>query len=154
MDDNRKAACALFGQTLGRCLMTHYGHVPSAAKFANAFNLRAYGTTTISRETARKWLNGAAFPEVGRLKVLMNWVGLKPSEFLDPAEGAESSVVYESQSHRDVGDSELQTTLLSLLRDLDEKSAEVVFLTAWALREIKRGRNRKLDYQRLATLLS
>jgi len=154
MDDNRKAACALFGQALGRCLMAHYGRIPSAAKFADAFNLRAYGTTTISRETARKWLNGAAIPEVGRLKVLMSWVGLKPSEFLDPAEGTELSVVYESQPLGDVSESELQTTLLSLLGDLDEKSAEVVFLMAWALREVQRGQSRKLDYRRLATLLS
>lgn len=135
--------------------MAHYGRIPSAAKFADAFNLRAYGTTTISRETARKWLNGAAIPEVGRLKVLMSWVGLKPSEFLDPTEGMELSLASEGKPPvAEASNSALHATLLSLLRDLDERSAEVVFLTAWALREIQRGRNRKLDYQRLAMLLS
>jgi hypothetical protein len=153
MDDNRKAACALFGQALGRCLITQYGRIPSAAKFADAFNLRAHGTTTISRETARKWLNGSAIPEVGRLKVLISWVGLKPAEFLEAAEEGDAPLT--SAHHSDAPDStELRAALMHLLRDLDERSAEVVFLTAWALRQTPRGLNRKIDYQRLAKLLN
>lgn len=153
MNDNRKATCALFGRALSRCLLAHYGRIPSAAKFADGFNLRAYGTTTISRETARKWLNGATIPEVGRLKVLMNWIGLKPSEFLELTASVELPLAAESQSG-DPGNSELEAMLISFLRELDEKSAEVVFLTAWALREIQRGQHRKIDFQRLAMMLS
>ena len=46
----------------------------NAVKFANAFNLRAHGTTTISRQTALKWINGKVIPEPGHIYVLRDWL--------------------------------------------------------------------------------
>ena len=46
----------------------------NAVKFANAFNLRAHGTTTISRQTALKWINGKGVPEPGHIYVLRDWL--------------------------------------------------------------------------------
>ena len=46
----------------------------NAVKFANAFNLRAHGTTTISRQTALKWINGKGVPEPGHIYVLREWL--------------------------------------------------------------------------------
>ncbi len=56
--------------------------MPSATMLADQFNLRAEGTSTISRETARKWMRGKAVPQVGRLEVLIKWLGLRSEEFL------------------------------------------------------------------------
>jgi len=49
-------------------------HRINAVKFANAFNLRAHGTTTISRQTALKWINGKGIPEPGHIYVLRDWL--------------------------------------------------------------------------------
>ena len=46
----------------------------NAVKFANAFNLRAHGTTTISRQTSLKWINGKGVPEHGHIYVLRDWL--------------------------------------------------------------------------------
>ena len=46
----------------------------NAVEFANAFNLRAHGTTTISRQTALKWINGKGIPESGHIYVLRDWL--------------------------------------------------------------------------------
>ena len=46
----------------------------NAVKFANAFNLRAHGTTTISRQTALKWISGKGVPELGHIYVLREWL--------------------------------------------------------------------------------
>ena len=51
-----------FSNALSDALRNRYGKVPSAAFFMNEFNIRAYGTKFISRETARKWLKGLALP--------------------------------------------------------------------------------------------
>lgn len=49
-------------------------HRINAVKFADAFNLRAYGTSTISRQTALKWINGKGIPEPGHIYVLRDWL--------------------------------------------------------------------------------
>lgn len=83
MNHNREKAGRLFAQAFKERLKEKYIRVPSAAKIADAFNLRAHGTSTISRETAMKWLNGEALPEIGKLIVLLKWLNLKPEDFLD-----------------------------------------------------------------------
>lgn len=71
-----------FAKTLKEQLILRFGKVPSASVLANNFNLRAYGTQTISRETARKWLAGLAYPENSRLQVLVQWLGLDANRFI------------------------------------------------------------------------
>ncbi len=82
MDQNRKLANKCFEQALNQCVMKKFGKPISAQQFANQYNLRAYGTTTISRETARKWMKGKTIPDYGKLSVLINWLDLNPYDFV------------------------------------------------------------------------
>jgi len=65
-----------FSALLRDSLRAYYGRVPSAAVVARDFNLRAYETTPISQESARRWLRGVSIPEDERLRVLVNWLNL------------------------------------------------------------------------------
>ncbi len=146
-NDNRKMAGALFSQSLKEVLIEKYGYLPSAAKFSDAFNLRAHGTATISRETARKWLRGDAIPELSRLKVLVTWLGIKPSVLFET--GVETPPPAKSGNHAAEsgwGDRP-HGKLLSLLNELDEKSIEALFLAAWALRELEKSRSNGGGYR-------
>jgi hypothetical protein len=138
MNANRKSASGHFTSALHEALVRIYGKPPSAAKFADAFNLRAHGTSTISRETARKWLKGHAIPEIGKMRVLITWLGMDPASFLKPVVPT------------DIGDSEamsvvapsnaelLRETLVSLLGNLDSRSVEVLCLTAMAMQKVRK----------------
>jgi hypothetical protein len=53
---SRKLAIENFSKALNLALKNRFGEIPSAMRFASEFNLRAHGTKTISRETARKWM--------------------------------------------------------------------------------------------------
>lgn len=71
-----------FSSSLRNCLSEYYGKIPSAATFARDFNLRAYGTTPITQESARRWMRGVSLPEEDRLRVLIDWLGLNYNEVL------------------------------------------------------------------------
>jgi len=71
-----------FSKSLRSCLNNYYGKVPSASVFARDFNLRAYGTTPITQESARRWIRGVSLPEEGRVRVLIDWLGLDYNEIL------------------------------------------------------------------------
>ena len=74
---NRKEFAAKFADVLNRALIMKYKKVPSGYFLANQFNLRAEGTTTITAETARKWVKGLSVPEIDRFKVLIKWLEKK-----------------------------------------------------------------------------
>lgn len=76
--DNKNLALKQFHHELLAAAITNNGRPPIAATFAEDFNLRAIGTTTVPRETTRKWLNGAVFLCVGHLVVLVSWLNLSP----------------------------------------------------------------------------
>ena len=71
---NKRSVIKNFNRVLISCIETNSDITLSATALANAFNLRADGTTTISRQTARKWLNGESIPEPGHLLVLVEWL--------------------------------------------------------------------------------
>jgi len=146
LTNNRKLVGELFSRSIKTLLTKKYGYLPSAAKFSDAFNLRAHGTTTISRETARKWLKGEAIPELSRLRVLMTWLGLKPADFLDPEIMSKSFDGLRSPRPEINISDRTHNKLLSLLSELDEQSIEALFLAAWALRELKNSRSSSLTY--------
>lgn len=75
---NRELAIENFSKALNLALIDKFGKIPSAMNLANEFNLRAYGTNSITRETARKWIKGLAFPEAGALQLLVDWLSLDP----------------------------------------------------------------------------
>lgn len=80
MMENRKEFATKFAEVLNSHLVMKYNKVPSGYFFANQFNLRAKGTSTITAETARKWIKGIAVPEIDRFKVLIDWLNLDISE--------------------------------------------------------------------------
>lgn len=147
-NSNRKIACDLFSRSLKDLLTAKYGYMPSAAKFSDAFNLRAHGTTTISRETARKWIRGEAIPELSRLKVLMNWLGLKPSTFLEGEFNAPSIDGAIRELNQRFIDDKTHSKLISLINELDHKSIETLFVAAWALKEIRKNPSMAFDYKK------
>jgi hypothetical protein len=73
-----------FSALLRDSLRSRFGRIPSAAVVAREFNLRAYDTTPISQESARRWLRGVSLPEEERLRVLVNWLNLDFNEALKP----------------------------------------------------------------------
>jgi len=75
-ENNRKKAQTQFQALLHDALIRKYAIIPSASQFADDFNLNAIGTSTVSRETTRNWINGSAFPKVDHLMVLCEWLSL------------------------------------------------------------------------------
>ena len=63
-----------FSIALHSGLMNKFNRIPTGQKFSDEFNLRSI--KPITRETARKWINGLAMPEAERLLVLVKWLDL------------------------------------------------------------------------------
>ena len=63
-----------FSTTLRSGLMNKFNRIPTAQKFSDEFNLRS--VNSITRETARKWINGLVMPESERLLILIQWLNL------------------------------------------------------------------------------
>ncbi len=137
MNASRKLASHLFASALRDALVDAHGRLPSAAKFADAFNLRAYGTSTITRETARKWLRGDTMPEIGKMRVLIHWLNLNPSSFLQP-------VLVDVTTDRHSGEcsttdrSNVRQVLAEILPFLDDQSVEALYLTATAMQALRK----------------
>ncbi len=75
---NHQIAIVNFSKALNVALLYRFGKIPSAMSFATEFNLRAYATNSITRETARKWIKGLALPEAGALQLLIEWLSIDP----------------------------------------------------------------------------
>ena len=63
-----------FSIVLRSGLVNKFSRMPTAQKFSDEFNLRSINP--ITRETARKWINGSVMPESERLLVLIQWLNL------------------------------------------------------------------------------
>ena len=63
-----------FSIVLRSGLVNKFSRIPTAQKFSDDFNLRS--VKPITRETARKWINGLVMPEAERLLVLIKWLNL------------------------------------------------------------------------------
>lgn len=75
---HHQIAIANFSKALNVALIHRFGKTPSAMSLATEFNLRAYATNSITRETARKWIKGLALPEAGALQLLIEWLSIDP----------------------------------------------------------------------------
>ena len=91
MMDNRKQFAIKFADVLSKHLIKKYKKGPSGYFIADQFNLRASGTSTITSETARKWIKGLAVPEIDRFKVLMDWLEFNPSDLFSLKVNAEKN---------------------------------------------------------------
>lgn len=65
-----------FAKEFKRCLIAHYGKVPSCARIAKDFTLISRELEPISVETVRKWLLGVNMPHSARLRTLVLWLNL------------------------------------------------------------------------------
>jgi hypothetical protein len=83
---NRKEFVSKFAEVFNRALIKKYKKLPSSAFLSNQFNLRAEGTTTITAETARKWVKGLSVPEIDRFKVLIKWLELDVDDLFNTKE--------------------------------------------------------------------
>ena len=63
-----------FSIALRSGLVNKFSRIPTAQKLSDEFNLRS--VNPITRETARKWINGITMPESERLLVLIQWLSL------------------------------------------------------------------------------
>ena len=63
-----------FSIALRSGLVNKFSRIPTAQKFSDEFNLRS--VNPITRETARKWINGLVMPESERLLILIQWLNL------------------------------------------------------------------------------
>lgn len=63
-----------FSIALRSGLVNKFSRIPTAQKLSDEFNLRSL--KPITRETARKWINGLVIPETERLLVLIKWLNL------------------------------------------------------------------------------
>lgn len=79
--NHRKEAAQRFAEVLRKRLTERFGSMPSAARLALHFNLRAYGADTISPEAARRWIKGISVPELSRFRVLNDWLDLERETF-------------------------------------------------------------------------
>jgi hypothetical protein len=138
MNANRKLASHLFAGALRKALVDTHGRLPSAAKFADAFNLRAYGTSTITRETARKWLRGDVMPEIGKMQVLIQWLNLNPASFLQIGGGDGHHERSDTTVTALTDGTDVRRVLAALLPYLDDRSVEALYLTAAAMQALKK----------------
>jgi hypothetical protein len=60
-------------------LINKFGKIPTANKLTIEFNHRNFQSNPISRESARKWINGQSMPKTERLKILISWLNLDVS---------------------------------------------------------------------------
>lgn len=137
MNANRKQASHLFASALREALADGHGRLPSAAKFADAFNLRARGTSTITRETARKWLRGDAMPEIGKMQVLIHWLNLDPALFLQP-NATDGNPVRDNGENSVLDGTGVRQALAGILSKLDDRSVEALYLTATAMQALRK----------------
>ena len=123
----REEAKASFSKALTNALVQKLGKLPSASSLANQFNFRASGTTTISRETARKWLTGMVIPDLPKMMVLADWLEMDTNVFMGTqGNGANQALIT---------DDLVIETITEILRHMDEKTRTFVLVTVWALRE-------------------
>lgn len=125
-----------FKYHLNEALQKKFKTKITAAFLALQFNLLVEEDLSISRETARKWLNGQALPEVNRLKVLLNWLEIDANGFLKLA-------TLQTTSER-ITHSYLMK-LNELVKNLDDDGKKLVIYTAWTLHKKPKNVNQTFE---------
>lgn len=73
-----------FADQFTKCLKGHYkNRLPSFAKIARDFSLRAPHLPHVSAETVRHWVRGTSLPHVSRMQVLVDWLGSEVAASFD-----------------------------------------------------------------------
>jgi hypothetical protein len=137
--NNRETCLSKFERALRTGIARKLGRQVSAQRFADQFNLRANGTDTISRETARKWIRGTTIPDYERLAVLIQWLEIDPLEFLTIENAKQNRTLLNEVNIFAHDKSKLVEDLMEIVKTLDRQSTEALFITAWALRQVSKS---------------
>jgi hypothetical protein len=125
-----------FSKELSRRLIEHYGRVPSASVVSRDFNLRANNDLAISQETARRWMRSLSLPEIERLQILAEWLGLDMS-FLTSRPTAPVSEAYIGPDRRNKGVTldPMEAFLLKCFKETDARGKHCLITLAKSLHE-------------------
>ncbi len=133
--NNRASTASCLAKSLNKALLNKFGKIPSASVFANQFNLRAYGTKTITRETARKWLLGLAVPEIDKLVVLIEWLDLDVDGLF---ETQRKKIKAKNSTLKD-DPKGIDHHIINCLNQLNSHSKNALFMAAWLLKELQKS---------------
>ena len=134
--DNRIDIASNLARAINEGLLKKFGKVPSANIFANQFNLRAYGTKTITRETARKWISGIALPEMDKLTVLVDWLEIDVSNLFKYKHQASTSHNGSSHLH-EINQNNIDYHIRKCLTGLTDNSKNALYIAAWMLMQLE-----------------
>ena len=133
-----------FSKELCLRLIDQYGRMPSAAVVCRDFNLRANDVSTISQETARRWIRALSLPEIDKLQILIQWLKLdlafldiSPKPDIAPTLSADQGTS-EALRRRDPESSHLEsfeTYLVGVFRQTDERGRHCLISLAKSLQE-------------------
>lgn len=150
---NRALSRVNLGVLLTEALMNKYGELPSASKFADQFNLRAHGTTTITRETARKWMLGLVVPEIDKLSILVKWLNIEPAEIFKITLGesnGQSLIHLTNDSAANIKDNVLiKAQINDCFNQMNDEAKKVLFFAALILRQIETPQLNLIDFEML-----
>ena len=132
---NRKNTASCLSRILNESLQRKFGKIPSASKFADQFNLRAYGTKTITRETARKWLVGIAVPEIDKLVVLIDWLDIDVMDLFGKIPKQSVGLIPQP----DCNQSRVELHINQCLKSLSDESKNALLLASWMLKQLEQN---------------
>jgi hypothetical protein len=150
---NRANARVNLGALLTQSLINKFGELPSATKFADKFNLRAHGTTTITRETARKWMLGLSVPEIDKLSILVKWLEIDPAEIFKTNTTksiGQSSVQLKGGKENDLkNNAVIKAQINDCFNHMNDEAKKALFLAALMLRQLETPQLNLIDFETL-----
>jgi len=125
-----------FSKELSRRLIEYYGRMPSASVVSRDFNLRAHEDSAISQETARRWMRSLSLPEIERLQVLVEWLGIDMA-FLSKRPTEKEAEPYLGSERRNKGVTldPLEAFLLKSFKETDARGKHCLINLAKSLHE-------------------
>jgi hypothetical protein len=153
---NLEASRVNFSKHLADSLLMKYKKQVSIVFFVDQFNLRAYGTDTISYETGRKWIKGLSIPKVSKMNVLVKWLNIdakKIFEYDHDIRDKINSAITDS-SLKIKNNDNLFKCLQSVVINLDTNAQSFLLLSALTLKELSFNQNLDMDYKLLVKQFS
>jgi hypothetical protein len=125
-----------FSKELSRRLIEYYGRMPSASVVSRDFNLRANEEAAISQETARRWIRSLSLPEIERLQILVEWLGLDMS-FLTSRQNPTEDASFKGPERRAKGVTldPLEAFLVKCFKETDARGKHCLINLAKSLHE-------------------
>ena len=125
-----------FSKEFSRCLIEYYGRMPSASVVSRDFNLRVQEDLAISQETARRWMRSLSLPEIERLQVLVEWLGLDMA-FLTKRPAPSETELYLGVERKNKGAflDPLEAYLLKCFKETDARGKHCLINLAKSLHE-------------------